>query len=272
MTGMDVAKKLGFREEVMEAVFRTQPLDIPVKPENYEKAIEILEPFAREDNGLRIMHFYLDWAVDVKEQYDALGIPDKVFWDSMKDLAIWAEDYQEKHGVPGFGEWGWVAATMTMWVFRLGRLQFQSDRLEEDLICGDRTYPAGTAILNVHIPAGDPLDVEAVREAMDYAPRFYETHFGKTFTLFHCHSWLLSPQLKEILPEDSRILQFQNLFEVCWVDQERQAEERVFGSLAEDPATYPEETSLQRKMKAALLEGKHFGMGCGIRVITSAVC
>ena len=268
MTGMDVAKKLGFREEVMEAVFRTQPLDIPVKPENFEKAMEILEPYAREDNGLRILHFYLDWAVDVKVRYDALGIPEKVFWDGMKDLAIWAEDYLEKHGVPGFAEWGWVAATMTMWVFRLGRLQFQADLLEEDLACGDRTYPAGTAVLNVHIPAGEPLDVDAVREAMEYAPRFYETHFGKEFTLFHCHSWLLSPQLKEILPEDSRIMQFQNLFEICWMDEERQAEERVFGCLAEDPATYPEETSLQRKMKSALLEGKHFGMGCGIRVIT----
>ena len=267
MTGMEVAKKLGFREEIMEAVFRTQPLDIPVKPENYEKAIEILEPFAREDNGLRILHFYLDWAVDVKVQYDALGISEKVFWDGMKDLAIWAEDYLGKHGVPGFAEWGWVAATMTMWVFRLGRLQFQADRLEEDLVCGDRTYLAGTDVLNVHIPAGEPLDVDTVREAMDYAPWFYETHFGKAFTLFMCHSWLLSPQLKEILPEGSRIIQFQNLFEICWMDEERQAEERVFGFLAEDPATYPEQTSLQRKMKMALLEGKHFGMGCGIREI-----
>lgn len=268
MTGMEIAKKLGFREEVMEAVFRTQPLDIPAKPENFEKSLEILEPFAREDSGLRILHFYLDWAVEVKAQYEALGIPEKVFWDGVKDLVIWAEDYLEKHGVPGFVEWGWVAAIMTMLVFRLGRLQFQSDRLEEALVCGDRTYPAGTAILNVHIPAGDPLDADAVREAMEYAPRFYETHFGKTFTLSHCHSWLLSPQLKEILPEDSRILQFRNLFEVCRVDQERQAEERVFGFVTDDPASYPEETSLQRQMKAALLEGKHFGMGCGIRMIT----
>ena len=252
----------------MEAVFRTKPLDIPVKPENFEKAIEILEPFAREDNGLRILRFYLEWAVEVKAQYDALCIPETVFWDSMKDLAIWAEDYMEKHGVPGFVEWGWVAATMTMWVFRLGRLQFQSDRLEEDLVCGDRTYPAGTSVLNVHIPAGDPLDADAVRAAMDYAPRFFEIYFDSTFELFHCHSWLLSPQLKEILPEDSRILQFQNLYEVCQVDEERQAEERVFGFLADDPTAYPEDTSLQRKMKETLLAGKKYGMGLGVREIS----
>ena len=51
------------------------------------------------------------------------------------------------------------------------------------------------------------------------------------------------------------------------VDQERQAEERVFGHLEENPAAYPEGTSLQKKMKAALLAGKCFGMGRGVRVI-----
>ena len=203
----------------------------------------------------------------VKARYDALGIPERVFWDGMKDIAIWAEDYLEKNGVPGFAEWGWVAATMTMWVFRLGRLQFQADRLEEAVVCGGKTYPAGTPILNVHIPAGEPLDEEAVLAAMDAAPGFFKTYFGMTFNLFHCHSWLMSPKLKMILPADSRIIRFQDLFEAREADEERQAEERVFGFLAEDPGDYPEKTSLQRKMKAALLAGHTFGMGRGVRVI-----
>ena len=267
MTGMDVAKKLEFREEVMEAVYRTQPLDIPLVPGDFEKNLENAEPFAKEDNGLRVLRMYLDWAVTLKEQYDALGIPEQVFWDGVKDLAIWVEDYWEKHGMPGLAEWGWVITTFSMRVFRLGRLQFEPAELEEELVCGDRTYPVGTTILGIHIPAGEALDVEAVGEALEYAPQFFKTYFGKTFTMFHCHSWLISPQLKAVLPGDSRILRFQNLFEVCWVDRERQAEERVFGFLSDDPATYPEHTSLQRRMKASLLAGKCYGMGCGIRVI-----
>ena len=267
MTGMDILRKLQLREEIREAVCRAEPVDLQLSGD-FEKDLELLEPFAKDDHGLRIFRYSLDLAVILKERYDALGIPEAVFWDGMKDLAIWAEDYWQKHGIPGIAEWGWVLTTLSMKVFRLGRLQFEPTQLEEDLVCGDRTYPAGTSVLGVHIPAGEPLDTAAIQEAMDCAPRFFKAHFQRDFALFHCHSWLISPQLKELLPKDSRILQFQNLFEVCYVDRERQAEERVFGFLADDPAGYPEETSLQKKMKASLLAGKHFGMGCGIRVIS----
>ena len=263
MTGMEIAEKLQWRKEILEAVRLIEPLNIPLEPGNFEKNLENAEPFAGLNNGLSLLRLYLEWAVTLKSQYDALGIPEPVFWDGLKDLGIWTEDYWQKHGVPGLAEWGWVITTLSMRVFRLGRLQFEPTHLEEDM----GGYPAGTPMLGIHIPAGEPLDVAAVREAMEYAPRFFESCFGKTFTLFHCHSWLLSPQLKELLPADSRIIQFQDLFTVLTVDSERQAEERVFGFLTEDPATYPDETSLQKKMKISLLAGKHYGMGCGIRVI-----
>lgn len=267
MTGMDIARKIQLPDVIFEAVSGAQPLDIPLDPENPQNMLDALDAFAEQENGVRILRFFLDWGVKLKEQYDALGIPEQVFWDGMKDIAIWAEDYYEKHGVPGFSEWGWVATTLSLKVFRLGRLQFEPMQLETAILCDGHTYPEGTTVLNVHIPAGEPLDVHAVQASMEYAPAFFRTYFQKTGVLFICHSWLLSPQLKELLEENSRILQFQNLFSVYEVDQERQAEERVFGHLEENPESYPEETSLQKKMKASLLAGKNFGMGRGIRVI-----
>ena len=267
MTGMDILGKLQLRDEIREAVCRIEPLELKMELGDFQKTLDTLEPFAKEHNGLRIFRTYLEWALDLKERYDALGIPEQVFWDGLKDLAIWAEDYWEKHGVPGIAEWGWVATTLTMKVFRIGRLQFEPTQLDGAVDCDSQIYPAGTAVLNVHIPAGQPLDVEEVQAAMDYAPGFFKTYFSKESALFICHSWLLSPQLKELLPEDSRIIRFQNLFSVYEVDQERQAEERVFGHLEEHPEAYPEETSLQRKMKASLLAGKSYGMGRGIRMI-----
>ena len=267
MTGMDIARKIQLPDVIFEAVYHAQPLDVPLDLENPQNTLEALETFAEQENGLGILRFYLDWAVKLKEQYDAIGIPERVFWDGMRDIAIWAEDYYDKHGVPGFAEWGWVAATLSLKVFRLGRLQFEPMELEAAIVCNGHTYPEGTMVLNVHIPAGEPLDVAEVRTAMECAPEFFKMYFQKTCTLFICHSWLLSPQLKELLQEDSRILQFQNLFSVYEVDQERQAEERVFGYIEENPDAYPERTSLQKKMKASILAGKSFGMGRGIRVI-----
>ena len=267
MTGMDIARKIQLPDVIFEAVYGTQPLDVVLVPENPQSTLDALEAFSEQENGLGILRFFLDWGVKLKEQYDALGIPEQVFWDGMKDITIWAVDYYDKHGVPGFAEWGWVATTLSQKVFRLGRLQFEPMLLDNPIVCNGHTYPDGTTVLNVHIPAGEPLDVAEVRASMDYAPEFFKRYFQRPSTLFICHSWLLSPQLKELLQADSRIMQFQNLFSVYEVDQERQAEERVFGHLEENPETYPEETSLQKKMKASLLAGKSFGMGRGIRVI-----
>ena len=267
MTGMDIARKIQLPDEIYEAVCRTQPLNIPLDLENPQKTLEVLAAFAEQDNGLRILRFFLDWGAKLKEQYEALGIPEQVFWDGVKDIGIWAEDYYDKHGTPGFAEWGWVATTLCLKVFRLGRLQFEPMKLDTAIVCNGQTYPEGTPVLNVHIPAGEPLDIGEVRASMDYAPKFFMRYFQRPSTLFICHSWLLSPQLKELLQVDSRIMQFQNQFSVYEVDQERQAEERVFGHIEENPEAYPEETSLQKKMKASLLAGKSFGMGRGIRVI-----
>ena len=50
-------------------------------------------------------------------------------------------------------------------------------------------------------------------------------------------------------------------------DDGRQAEERVFGEIRQNPATYPEHTILQKRMKAHLLAGHTIGMGSGVRIL-----
>lgn len=48
--------------------------------------------------------------------------------------------------------------------------------------------------------------------------------------------------------------------------ENRQAEERVFGRILEDPEAYPENTSLQKALKNYLSEGKKPGVGYGCRI------
>ena len=81
---------------------------------------------------------------------------------------------------------------------------------------------------------------------------------------FACDSWLLSPALKELLPEESRILQFQNRFEVkSWNKEEDAYLEWVFKRKDLPLEKLPEETSLQRKMKAYVLQGGKIGEAYG---------
>jgi len=217
--------------------------------------------------GLQILRLYMDWLDDTKAMYAARSIPESIFWDSLQDIPIWCNDYLVKFGKPGFIEWDWVGKTLRLEVIRLGRLQFEPDVLKKELILSGQRFPAGTPILHVHIPAGTPLDLQSVLDSLSRAPDFFRTHWNKDFLLYHCHSWLLSPDLKQLLPGSSRIMQFQSLFQIYGTDDERQAEERVFGFLSDDPSVYPEGTSLQRAVKQHLLRGNAVQMGVGIRPI-----
>lgn len=220
----------------------------------------------KEYNGLVLLKLYLDWAVDTRRKYDRLGIPEIYFWDSMQDIRIWCEDCLRKNGEPGFREVEWVGRSLRLEVFRIGRLQFEPIRLSQDVVLEGIQYSAGLPALDVHIPAGEPLTPEAVLASMNRAPEFFRAYFGKEFPLLHCHSWLLSPELKELLPECSRIIQFQNLFSVYKTDnEERQAEERIFGFISDHPQDYPESTSLQRTVKQYLLDNQKILMGAGVR-------
>ena len=106
------------------------------------------------------------------------------------------------------------------------------------------------------IPADADLSAERCDESFRMAEQFFAEYFPETAgSKFACDSWLLSPALKELLPEESRILQFQNRFEVkSWNKEEDAYLEWVFKRKDLPLEKLPEETSLQRKMKAYVLQ------------------
>ena len=88
--------------------------------------------------------------------------------------------------------------------------------------------------------------------------------------LFCCHSWLLHPALKEILPPNSNILKFSKDYEVLRVDNRDPFREawRIFycdcdTCKIED---YPENTSLQKSVKKWLMDGNKLGSALGALV------
>ena len=270
MTVPELIARLNFPAQTITAI---QNISIPKNHSELKDSFflktSLFDRFADADpTGLTVLKLYLRWALDTKSRYDELGIPEEYFWDSMRDLPIWCEDCLTRYGTPGFKEWGWVGCSLRLEVIRIGRLQFQPNQLPRNVTWNSTHLPAGTPVLEVHIPAGEPLDPGAVLASINQAPAFYTKYFGKQFSLFHCHSWLLSPSLKTLLPEHSRIIQFQNLFTIYQSDnEERQAEERVFGFLSNDPQKYPETTSLQKAVKRYLLDGQEITMGAGMRAV-----
>ena len=135
--------------------------------------------------------------------------------------------------------------------------------LKENLKCKSGILKRGTEVLNVHIPAGEPLDHEKCLESFKMAEYFFEDDSKRH--IYMCDSWLLSPRLKEVLGEESNILKFQDMFEIVKVyETYPQAEQRVFLDVKKDKQQYPEDTGLRKKLKKYLIEGKNPGIGVGI--------
>ena len=103
--------------------------------------------------------------------------------------------------------------------------------------------------------------VPSIREGLAELYRCFPEYEGKPI---YCHSWLMSPLLKEMLPESSNILRFQELFDMTpettpgndvllW----------VFKNYKLPKEELPENTSLQRKLKRFYLDGGQFREGIG---------
>lgn len=206
------------------------------------------------------LEFYLKLAMDTYGEYQERGYTDQVFDETFYDITIWCRECCRKHGVYGLDELWWLGQSVKMELFRLGRLQFEPILVKKDMKGREQTIQAGTKALNVHIPEGEPLEMEACRESFGRAAEF----FGKEYQVYVCDSWLLSPHLKEVLPETSNIIRFQKLFEITDVGyQYPQAEQRIFGEILEDKRQYPENTTLQKRAKEYVLSGRDLGIGVG---------
>lgn len=205
--------------------------------------------------------FYIRLAAEVNDRYREKGIKECIYDQTFYDITIWCKECYRKHGVYGLEELWWLGQSVKMQLFRLGRLQFEPVVIKKPLEGKNRTIAAGALALNVHIPAGSPLKFEECEGSFAWSRRFFEGRYEA----YICDSWLLSPHLKEILPPDSNIIRFQEMFEVIKVHYDYpQAEQRIFVEVLEDKERYPEDTSLRKAAKQYLRRGKDLGIGTGI--------
>lgn len=264
----EVAKRLGMDGEFIAQIkvvsrstidFCKRFREIPL--EDFVKEVKQEAGALQVDDRTLLGGIYLQLAAIAYAAYQKQGIDEAVYWDTMSDLRIWAENCHKAYKVWGIAEYGWLQHHVKLELFRLGRLQFQPMILEEPIISSKGGVEQGTCVLNVHIPQGEPLKDEACQAAYRQAQVFFKDEAIK----FVCHSWLLNPVYQALLPAESNIVKFQNTYEIYEMDGEsRQAEERIFGCLKDDPGAYLAETTLQKIAVKHLEEGKKLGAAKGI--------
>ncbi len=72
----------------------------------------------------------------------------------------------------------------------------------------------GDSVVALHIPAKCDLSKEALDKSFDDARIFLKTYFPDyDYKAFTCHSWLLDPQLEDLLGDNSNIVRFGKRFQ-----------------------------------------------------------
>ena len=261
MTLVELLRRIGLPEEAAEGVFAfaerglegAEPLVAALTdPLHAERAERELEERLRGEKW-DVLACLLLAAARAHGEYVRLGIPEKVYEDTMRCFTRFVKEHRALTGEWGFdrGWWAWRATCLRL--FRIGALEYE-------LLSGEKRA------LSLHIPSDASLDLKACRSSHEAARTFFAAYFpAYARAPVVCSSWLLHPALKELLGEESNIVRFQSLFDIVRVDEDDISYRAfVFRRTDGDIADYPENTTLQRRLKEHLLRGGHMGSALGI--------
>ncbi|MDD6728682.1 MAG: acyltransferase domain-containing protein [Eubacteriales bacterium] len=236
---------------------------------NKNKIVSLAEKYAKGDNkclvnqnDLTRLAVVIEALKFTKEQYDALGIDEKIFFDTASDIAIWCENNKNR----GLKNYNWLRNHIRCELFRIGRLQFQLYKCNNPTLKYSRLpFDYGENLIYVHIPQGEKLLLDDCIKSLIDAKAFFEKYFPSySFNYFFCESWLLFGGNKNFMRADSNIIKFSQLFDVAYsLDIDAQAIERIFGKRHLIKSKYPENTTLQSSAKKYIMTGGKLGIGVG---------
>lgn len=253
------ADKLGLMKDYrwqIEKALAEIPISDTVEMQNYS----ISDP-----DGKRNLLSVLFMCEALSKRYEQKGISEKILLDTLSDISIWLDIWSELKDEMYLSELIWLQRHLKMELFRLGRLQFAFGTCEYD--CQQQGIAKGDPILEVHIPADGPITPEecdaSFALAREFFAKFYPEYDYRGFT---CHSWLLDPQLKNILGESSNIIRFQNRFEIVSNDPADAILRYVFkwNTTGKNLKYAPVVSSFAAKVKKAYQGGTQFSESFGI--------
>ncbi|MBQ7671256.1 MAG: DUF5596 domain-containing protein [Clostridia bacterium] len=215
------------------------------------------------------MVFFLCTAMYSYPVYEAKGLTEKVWLDSMEDFRFKLNECYKM-----YGEWGtfvnWFGRFYSAELLAFNRLEFELEQAPRDFKNEEFDIKAGQKVINVHIPSNEriPFSKEECDKSYDLAADYFSRFFGEDEPIiFMCGSWLLFDGMKEFMPEDSNILRFASEYTVAERYESIEDLWRIFyrENSESEPENLPETTSMMRGYKALLLEGGMPGTALGYR-------
>lgn len=124
----------------------------------------------------------------------------------------------------------------------------------------EKVLSPGDPVISIHIPPIGSLSPQLIDETIEEAKNFFQTYYPDYhYKAFVCYSWLMDPQLVDLLGEGANISKFCNRFQKITAKSDGTS---VFNFVFLKPdmnfsiSELPENTSLERALKNHYLNNK----------------
>ncbi len=231
--------------------------EINMPTEVTDAVISSLETGEESFPGIKSLTDHLVQSLESRQDGAWKDLPHDIFVATMGCFSRFIKEYHVSYGSYGYDRAFWTTRQVAARLFRIGELEYE--------------FTQDPHSVQLHIPSDARLTASLLNASVDGARDFLRTYFpGRENDAILLESWLLSPVLEELLPENSRILRFQAAFDLTDQDPEpMDCLEWVFhiagGQMDNIELTnLPEGTTLQRNMKKLLLSGGKVGNASGI--------
>ena len=215
----------------------------------YQKMAQMLTELqailGEDKNNIKILACTLKASADAYAVYQAKGISDEIYFDTMKCYPRFIDETYQMTGRLYFDRYWWTTRQAGCHLYRIGELEYEMK------------HTHNTVVIGIHIPSDADFSPMAVEHSLMCSRKFFAKYYPELSNAeYRCHSWLMDRQLREMLGENSNILYFQNRFEI-FNEGEISTEfiEWIYHTKSTEYATFSETTSLQRNIKKQLLSG-----------------
>nr|WP_308742289.1 acyltransferase domain-containing protein [uncultured Anaerocolumna sp.] len=233
--------------------------------------IDKLSVELKEHSYTMSMLLLLLCAKPLMEKYSEKGLPEDIYWDSIKDLGYKLKECHHIYGIWGTFVRDWFPGYYQMSRFALGRMQYECASFSFDSVTiNGITIKSGDKVLMIHIPSSGSFTKEERLESYHKAKDFYRKEFDNQPIPVVCDSWLLYPAYKEVFPIHSNIRSFIDDFSYIYEKTEEEFLDawRLFGSdYNKSPKDWPQTTSLQKAFAEYFISGGKAGIGYGIFIL-----
>lgn len=206
-----------------------------------------------DQDHIKMLTCMLRASVRAYDVYEKKGISRETYIATMKCYTRFIQETYKMTGKLCFDRYWWTTRQAGCHLYRLGELEYE-------------TVPVGKeTVIEMHIPSDADFSPSAVDASIEMARGFFGEYYPELSDCeYRCHSWLLDPQLKDMLSEGSNILNFQDRFELYDSgENDEEFIEWLFNSRTKDYQSLPENTSLQKKVKNLLLNQGTIRTACG---------